>query len=272
MRKSLLLGIFSLTVLSANLNVSAFAEGQHQSSSVGTSDSNGGSPIATFFQRIGEWFKKVFTSDSKPHKSAPGSSGSVTAISAPRALPLNEKLIGHNGRLAYLGAVRSKQPATQPGRIEVSLPQDRCKAGILRFGEMECAVLGRGMTEQFPVAGYVQGQHNNGQTCYYKPTNKSKGATPTGLFRVSGVRPMRPDKPHWGRDGWRLEPLSYQPPIGANRDGFVLHSDQKTGGNIDYRPTWGCLKVDQQCQEVLDKYIHQYRNSGKGVTINVQEI
>lgn len=163
---------------------------------------------------------------------------------------------------AVLGPQPSGRTPTAPGVVQVFLPADRCKAGVMYFGDLVCPVLGRGVIGRSHASSEIAyGKTNDGRTCQYVKSQFTEGSTPVGDYKLT-LRAEQDDK--WKRWGggtnFRMLPKPGQRGFPYHRSGFVVHSDKNTGSNMDYRPTAGCIKLDRACQDAFAKYVLSYKN------------
>lgn len=168
----------------------------------------------------------------------------------------------------------SLTPGIEAGKIEVMLPDDRCKAGVIQFGAFECRILGKAIQHTCPSPSSLIPsplQDNN------------KGDTPLGVYDVTERAKDGTEKAHWGKTPMRI---TRKPPMktedGGQRGGFLIHSNtnaEARGENIGAEPgarppedhvtgTWGCLKVHSACLEALDKY---RRENGGTLSLSVRD-
>ncbi|MEZ4815191.1 MAG: hypothetical protein R3A80_08320 [Bdellovibrionota bacterium] len=184
---------------------------------------------------------------------------------------------GHNSRGAssnegtssggLFNSSKNLGPTSTNGKVVVTLPRDRCKAGTIVFGNTKCQAVGRGLTSHSgaPDSRYIKGYHSTGQPCWYLSSKYENGATPASRYTLGEIRTMGSDKRHWGQSGIRLNDNV------PGRDGFVVHSVNGfyENTNAEVQNGYGCVRISQECMTKL----HQYRSSnGSGIPFEVNEI
>jgi hypothetical protein len=140
--------------------------------------------------------------------------------------------------------------------VQICLPRDRSRPGVMQFGGIRCAVKG-------------MGSHRN--------RAQRKGDTPTGVFRVKSAGGN--SKGTWGGDGLQLiatwsgtttpdgDPGRGTPPTS---DMFIhsingLDSDSQLGRVS----SWGCPIVTQSCMSRLRDYFRE--KGGSDFTVNIRD-
>lgn len=167
-------------------------------------------------------------------------------------------------------------PGLEDGKIEVMLPDDRCKAGVIQFGTFECKVLGKTGRSLHPCPSPKK----------LIPTtlmDDNKGDTPLGEWDVSARALDGTEKKRWGKTPLKMIRI---PPMkterGGERDAFLIHSNtdaEKRKENIGLEPgakapknnvtgTAGCLKVHTSCLAAIDKYLIK---SGGALKMTIQD-
>ncbi len=162
---------------------------------------------------------------------------------------------------------------------DLYLPSDRCKAGLLRFGDQFCMVLAVGPGVS-PVDAVVRGRNRYGAECGYALETTFNGPLPVGPPpRYKLVKNgKREDTDRWGNRpvvelyGIDKDGRGVRPPTG--RGEFRVHAgrDETTSDNresIEWRPTTGCLRLSPQCQ---DRFLEWVSAKKDKAVLNVEEV
>ncbi len=173
----------------------------------------------------------------------------------------------------WIDPTPAKKPLSDDQHVEVIVPKDRCKAGIVKFGRWKCSVLGRGTSFTSKPDGsvslwtspektyYKQGTRSDGQTCYYISQWNTSGATPVAeyTFWLDGKR-AGPDGIPAGDASYGLENIGCLEPVGGSsaiygRTELRVHSGRNELANLEDRYTHGCVRIHQNCQIIFNNWL-----------------
>ncbi len=152
-------------------------------------------------------------------------------------------------------ALKLSNPKPASNGVKLVIPKDRCKAGLIVFGNTACFALARGGSRVKPQ---TQGTRSDGSSCNYPAETVSNGSLPIKPPpKVTLVQDavMLPSKSYGTTATIRMFPDGGSWPSG--RSGILIHAGGQNlnMSSIEGRNTFGCLRLDESCQTELLKYL-----------------